>query len=413
MSSPTPAPTPGIEFHPIEEAIAAIREGKIVIVVDDEDRENEGDFVMAADCCTTEAMNFFITHGSGFVCAPTTEARLRELSIDMMVDRNTSRLGTAMTVTVDAREGTTTGVSAADRATTVRLLADPQTRGHQLTRPGHIVPLRAESGGVLRRAGHTEATVDLCRLAGRGEVGVLVEVMNPDGSMSRGPELQAMAKRFGLVLVSIADLIAYRRRTERLVTRAATTVLPTARYGDFVVHAYESEVWPHTAIALVKGELEGDDPPMVRIHSSCMTGDLLESLRCDCGDQLHQALGRIAEAGRGALIYLEQEGRGIGLVNKLRAYALQDGGADTVQANVALGFKPDLRDYGIGAQILGDLGLRRIRVLTNNPSKVAGLSGYAIEIVEWLPIVSEPTPQNARYLETKRHKMGHRLPATS
>ncbi|MCC6728905.1 MAG: bifunctional 3,4-dihydroxy-2-butanone-4-phosphate synthase/GTP cyclohydrolase II [Chthonomonadales bacterium] len=396
-----------MSFSSIEQAVEDIRAGKMVIVVDDEDRENEGDFIMAAESCTLEAMNVMIRRGSGFVCAPATAQRLGELGIPMMVERNSSRLGTAMTVTVDARAGTTTGVSAHDRATTVRALADPETRPADLTRPGHVVPLRAAEGGVLRRAGHTEATVDLCRLAGLRPVGVLAEVMNDDGTMARLPELIRIAERFGLKLITIADLIRYRRRTERLIERVATTTLPTGRYGPFVVHAYQSSVDPFPAVALIKGDVAGDDPVLVRVHSSCVTGDLLESLRCDCGDQLHLALRRITDEGSGALIYLQQEGRGIGVINKIRAYALQDDGADTVEANQQLGFKADLRDYGIGAQIMVDLGLRRIRLMTNNPAKVAGIEGYGLEIVEWVPLLVKPNPHNARYLQTKKEKMGH------
>ena len=394
-------------FSSIEEAVEEIRQGRMVIVVDDEDRENEGDFIMAAEKCTTEAMNLMIKHGSGFVCVPTTAQRLAELEIPMMVERNSSRLGTAMTVTVDARAGTTTGVSAHDRATTARLFAAPNASPADLTRPGHIVPLRAEEGGVLKRAGHTEATIDLCRLAGLYPAGVLAEVMNKDGTMARVPDLTKIAKRFGMKLITIADLIKYRRRTERLVTRVATTRLPTARFGEFTVHAYEASVEPHNVVALVKSDVTDGPPPLVRVHSSCVTGDLLGSLKCDCGSQLQMALQMIAEEGRGVLIYLEQEGRGIGLINKLRAYELQEKGADTVQANEMLGFKPDLRDYGVGAQVMVDLGLKKIRFMTNNPMKVAGLEGYGLEIVEWVPLRVPPNPYNRKYLKTKAEKMGH------
>lgn len=396
-----------IPFSPIEEAVEDIRKGRMVIVVDDEDRENEGDFIMAAEKSTVETMAMMIRFTSGIVCAPTTAERLRELDIPMMVEHNSSRLGTAMTVTVDARVGTTTGVSASDRVKTVRAIADPRARPGDLTRPGHVVPLRAEEGGVLKRAGHTEATVDLCRIAGLQPTGVLCEIMNDDGTMSRLPDLTEVSKRFGLKLITIADLIAYRRRTERLISRAATTQLPTKAYGTFTLHAYESTVDPYPAIALVKGDVKSDDPVLVRVHSSCVTGDLLESLRCDCGDQLHKALKQIATEGRGVLIYLQQEGRGIGIVNKMRAYELQDSGADTVEANEQLGFKPDLRDYGIGAQIMVDIGLRRIRLLTNNPAKAAGISGYGLEIVESVPLRIRPNPHNRRYLKTKVEKLGH------
>lgn len=398
-----------MSFDRVEEALDEIRAGRMVLVVDDEDRENEGDFIMAAEKCTSAEMNVMIRRGSGFVCAPMTSRRLDELQIPMMVQANSARLGTAMTVTVDARIGTTTGVSAPDRALTVRALADAGTLPADLTRPGHIVPLRAEDGGVLRRAGHTEATVDLCRMAGLQPVGVLAEVMNPDGTMARLPQLREIAVEMGLRLITIADMIAYRRRTERLVRRVATTSLPTARYGDFLLHAYESDVDPLPIVALVKGDVGDGEPALVRVHSSCVTGDVLASLRCDCGDQLHLALQAIADADRGVLVYLQQEGRGIGTVNKIRAYALQDEGADTVQANEQLGFKPDLRDYGIGAQILADLGLQKVRFMTNNPAKVAGIEGYGLEIVEWIPVSVAPNKHNERYLRTKQEKLGHRL----
>jgi 3,4-dihydroxy 2-butanone 4-phosphate synthase / GTP cyclohydrolase II len=394
----------------IREALKDFKEGKIIIVIDDEDRENEGDFICAAELCTPETMNVMIKYGSGFVCAPTTPERLRKLSIPMMVEANSSRLGTAMTVTVDASVGTTTGVSAVDRSTTVRKLADPEARGTDFTKPGHIVPLRAAPGGVLRRAGHTEASVDLCRLAGLQPMGVLAEVMNDDGTMARTPELFKIAEKFNYKVITIADLIAYRRKTERLIERIATTKLPTKDYGEVTVHAYTSEIWTQPAIALVWGDLAGDEPPLVRVHSSCVTGDLLSSLRCDCGDQLHAAMQAMSDEGRGALIYLEQEGRGIGLVAKMRAYQLQEAGLDTVEANQQLGFKPDLRDYGIGAQIMSDLGLEKIRFMTNNPAKVRGIDGYNIEIVDWVPIQVKPNEHNAKYLETKRGKMGHIFP---
>jgi 3,4-dihydroxy 2-butanone 4-phosphate synthase/GTP cyclohydrolase II len=396
-----------LAFSRIEEAIEAVREGKIVIVADDEDRENEGDFIMAAEKCTPEAMNFMIRYGRGVPCVPTTSQRLAELDLPMMVGRNTARLGTAMTVTVDATNGTTTGISAYDRAKTVQVFVDPNAHPTDLARPGHIIPLRAEDGGVLKRAGHTEATVDLCRLAGLYPAGVLCEIVADDGTMARVPQLMEIAKEFDLKFITIADLIGYRRRTERLVNRVATTQLPTKAYGTFTVHAYESSVDPNPAIALVKGDIADGEPTLVRVHSSCITGDLLESLRCDCGDQLHLALQKITEEGRGAVIYLEQEGRGIGMVNKMRAYALQDGGADTIQANEQLGFKPDLRDYGIGAQIMVDLGLKKLRFMTNNPAKVKAIEGYGLEIVEWVPLSVPSNPHNKRYMQTKRDKMGH------
>ncbi len=396
-------------FSTIEQAIDDIRAGKMVIVVDDEDRENEGDFIMAAQHCTPDAMNLMRRYGSGYVCAPTTSEKLAQLDLPMMVGSNTSRLGTAMTVTIDVRAGTTTGVSAGDRSATVVAMARPNARAQEFNRPGHIVPLRAEDGGVLKRAGHTEATIDLCKLAGLEPVGVLAEVMNEDGTMARTPQLEVIAAQFGLKMITIAALIRYRRRTERLVTRVVSTPLPTAEYGQLTVYAYESSVEPYEAVAFTKGDLSQADAPLVRVHSSCVTGDLITSLRCDCGDQLHAALRKIADEGCGVLIYLQQEGRGIGIINKIRAYALQDAGADTVQANEKLGFKADLRDYGIGAQIMTDLGLRRIRFLTNNPAKVAGIEGYGLDIVDWIPLPTTPNPHNERYLATKREKMGHIL----
>ena len=397
-------------FSSIETAIEDIRQGKIVIVVDDEDRENEGDFILAAEACTPEAMNFIIKHGRGIPCVPTTAKRLDELQLSVMVSNNTARLGTAMMVTVDALHGTTTGISAYDRAKTVQVFVDPNAKPSDLARPGHIIPLRAADGGVLRRAGHTEATVDLAMLAGFQPCGVLCEIVGEDGTMARLPELERVAEHFGMSLITIADLIAYRRRTERLVKRVATTRLPTGKYGDFTVVAYESTVEPHHVIALVKGDVTDGQPALVRVHSSCVTGDLMDSLRCDCGSQLHLALQKITDEGRGALIYMEQEGRGIGLLNKIRAYELQEKGADTVQANEMLGFKADLRDYGIGAQVMTDLGLKKIRFMTNNPKKVAGLAGYGLEIVESVRLHVKPNPHNKKYLQTKTDKMGHEPP---
>ncbi len=396
-----------MSFSSIEEAIEDIRQGKMIIVVDDEDRENEGDFIMAAEKCTPEAMNFMIRHGRGVPCVPTTAKRLNELNLRLMVSDNSARHGTAMTVTVDALHGTTTGISAYDRAKTVQVFVDPNAQPSDLARPGHIIPLRAEEGGVLRRAGHTETTVDLARLAGYYPAGVLCEIVGDSGEMARLPELMNLAKEFDLKIIAVADLIKYRRRTERLVTRVATTRLPTSKYGELLVHAYESNVDPQPVIALVKGDISDGQPTLTRVHSSCVTGDLLDSLRCDCGSQLHLALQMISDEGRGAVIYMEQEGRGIGLINKLRAYELQEKGADTVQANEMLGFKADLRDYGIGAQVMVDLGLKQIRFMTNNPTKVAGLDGYGLEITEWVPLPVAPNPHNLKYLQTKRDKMGH------
>ena len=396
-----------MSFSNIEAALEDLRQGKIIIVADDEDRENEGDFIIPAATCTPEVINFMIKYGRGLICLATTAERLEQLQIPMMVGTNTARLGTAFTVTVDALHGTTSGISAYDRAKTVAVFVDPNARPDDLARPGHIAPLRAVEGGVLRRAGHTEATVDLARMAGFQPAGVLCEIVGEDGTMAKIPELEQIAAQFDLKIITVADLIAYRRHTEQLVTRVAKTQLPTGRYGDFTVYAYESSVEPHHVVAFVKGDVTSDPPPLVRVHSSCVTGDLLDSLKCDCGSQLQYALEQIAHEGRGALIYLEQEGRGIGLINKLRAYELQEQGADTVTANEMLGFKPDLRDYGIGAQVMVDLGLRRIRFMTNNPTKVAGLEGYGLDIVEWVPIPVHANPHNARYLQTKKEKMGH------
>ena len=395
-------------FARIEDAIEDIRAGKMVILVDDEDRENEGDFVMAAEFITPEAITLMTRHASGIITVPMTEKRLRTLQLDLMVRENSESMRTAFTVTVDAREGTTTGSSAADRALTMRRLADPDARPADFNRPGHVNPLMARRGGVLKRAGHTEAAVDLTRLAGLNPVGVICEIMGDSGEMARVPELTELARRFGLKLVTIADLIKYRRRTEKLIHKRATARIPT-KYGEFTAHAYLSDVDDNEYVAFVMGDVSDGAPTLARIHSSCVTGDLLDSLRCDCGDQLHLALETISEEGRGVLLYSEQEGRGIGLVNKMRAYELQDQGADTVEANELLGMKADLRDYGIGAQILVDLGLRKMRLMTNNPAKRTGLEGYDLEIVEEVPLRIAPNPHNARYLQTKREKMGHLL----
>ncbi len=401
-----------MSFATIPEAVEDIRAGRMVIVVDDPDRENEGDLIMAGERCRPEDMNFMIMHGRGVPFIPTTEERLRDLRIPMMTKQNTARLGTAMAETVDARHDTTTGVSAPDRARTVAVFCDPKATPDDLMRPGHMIPLRAEKGGVLRRAGHTEASVDLCVLAGLQPVAVGVEIVGDDGEMMRLDSLIPYAHKHGLKVITIADLIEYRRRTEKLVRRVAGPIDFPTRYGRFRLFAYETEVEPHPFLAIVKGEPSPDVPTLVRVHSSCLTGDIMGSLRCDCGDQLALALRTIEDEGLGVVLYIAQEGRGIGILNKLRAYELQDGGMDTVQANEALGFKPDLRDYGLGSQVLLDLGVKKMRLMTNNPSKRAGLQGYGLEIVEHVPIVTEPTPYSERYLETKREKLGHTLPTS-
>ncbi|MBK8338800.1 MAG: bifunctional 3,4-dihydroxy-2-butanone-4-phosphate synthase/GTP cyclohydrolase II [Flavobacteriales bacterium] len=396
-------------LDPIEEAIADIRAGKVVIVVDDEDRENEGDFITAARNATPEVVNFMATHGRGLICAPLTEDRCNELALDMMVEANTAVHGTPFTVSIDLKgHGTTTGISASDRSKTIQALIDPTTRPHDLGRPGHIFPLKARDGGVLRRTGHTEATIDLARLAGCEPVGVLVEILNEDGTMARLPQLRAIADRFDLKLVSIEDLVAYRMRTESLIERQVQVKLPTV-HGDFDLIAYRQTTTGEDHLALVKGTWTKDDPVMVRVHSSCVTGDIFGSHRCDCGAQLHAAMEQVERDGRGVVLYMQQEGRGIGLINKLKAYALQEQGLDTVEANLQLGFDMDARDYGVGAQILHDLGVRKMRLLTNNPKKRTGLIGYGLEIVENLPIEIPANPHNAHYLLTKKLKLGHEL----
>jgi 3,4-dihydroxy 2-butanone 4-phosphate synthase / GTP cyclohydrolase II len=395
-------------FVTIDEAIEDLRQGRMIVVVDDEDRENEGDLVMAADKITPEAVNFMATHGRGLICVPMTGERLDELQIPMMVTDNTAPMGTAFTVTVDARRGVTTGTSAYDRAVTIKTLVDPATRPDDLLRPGHVNPLRAKPGGVLRRAGHTEAAVDLARLAGCYPAGVICEILDPEGGMARVPQLTEIARRHGLKMTTIKALIEYRVRKERLVRRTAMSRLPT-EFGEFAAIAYETTVESWTPLALVLGDVAGETPVLVRMHSECLTGDVFQSRRCDCGPQLRAALALIQAEGRGVVVYLRQEGRGIGLVNKMRAYELQDQGSDTVEANQLLGFHPDPRDYGIGSQVLVDLGVKNLRLLTNNPKKRVGLESYGLNIVERVPVEIAPNESNRKYLSTKRDKLGHLL----
>jgi 3,4-dihydroxy 2-butanone 4-phosphate synthase/GTP cyclohydrolase II len=395
-------------FVSIDEALEEIRQGRLIIVVDDEDRENEGDFVMAADKVTPEAVNFMAMHGRGIICVPMLGDRLDELQIPMMVSDNTAPMGTAFTVTIDARRGVTTGTSAYDRAVSIQALVDPMTRPEDLTRPGHVNPLRSMAGGVLRRAGHTEAGIDLARLAGRYPAGVICEVLDEKGAMARVPQLTEIARLHGLKMTTIKALIEYRVRKEKLVSRVAVSKLPT-EFGEFTAIAYETTVESWTPLALVLGDVAGETPVLVRMHSECLTGDVFGSQRCDCGSQLRAALEIIRAEGRGVLVYLRQEGRGIGLVNKMRAYELQDSGKDTVEANQLLGFAPDPRDYGIGTQVLVDLGVKNLRLMTNNPKKRVGLESYGLRIVERVPIEVEPTETNRKYLSTKRDKLGHLL----
>ena len=397
---------PSRAFDSIQDAIEEIRAGRLVIVVDDEDRENEGDFIGAAESITPEMINFMAMHGRGLICAPITQERAAALELDMMVNSNSSLYNTPFTISVDLIKGTSTGISASDRAKTIRALADPSTRPLDLARPGHVFPLRAQTGGVLRRAGHTEAAVDLAGMAGFAPVGVLVEIMNEDGSMARVPDLFELADRFDMRIITIKDLIEHRMRTERIVRRVVEVEMPT-KFGDFELIAYEDTITEEAHLALVKGSWSPDEPVLVRVHSQCVTGDIFGSMRCDCGDQLASAMAMVENEGRGVVLYMKQEGRGIGLVNKLRAYKLQQEGMDTVEANEALGFKMDHRDYGIGCQILRDLGLRKLRLMTNNPTKRVGLAGYGLEIVERVPIEIPPNAVNHQYLRTKRDRMGH------
>lgn len=393
----------------IESAIEDIKNGKLIIVVDDEDRENEGDFITAAENATPEVVNFMSLYGRGLICAPLIEDRCDELRLDLMVNNNTALHETAFTVSVDLLgHGCTTGISAHDRSKTIQALINANIKPEELGRPGHVFPLRAKKGGVLRRAGHTEATIDIARLAGFEPAGVLVEIMNEDGSMARLPELLQIAKKFNLKLISIKDLIEYRLKTDSLIEEIVRVEMPT-KYGDFQLIAFLDKTTQNEHLALIKGEWQKDDPVLVRVHSSCFTGDILGSLRCDCGDQLHAAMQLVQAEGKGAILYMNQEGRGIGLVNKLKAYKLQEHGMDTVEANLHLGFPMDKRDYGIGAQILRYLNITKLRLISNNPKKRAGLLGYGLEIVETVPIEIEPNPHNEKYLFTKRDKLGHEI----
>lgn len=394
-------------FNTIDEAINAIKNGELIIVVDDEDRENEGDFLTAARNVTPEVINFMATHGRGLICAPLTEERCAELGLHLMVKDNNAVHETAFTVSVDLLgKGCTTGISAQDRAKTMQALIDPETKPEELGKPGHIFPLKAQKDGVLRRAGHTEAAIDLARLAGFEPAGCIVEILNEDGTMARLPDLIEVAKKFNLKLITIKDLIEYRLKTESLIRRIISVEMPT-KHGQFELIAYEQKDTGQEHLVLKKGTWSADEPVLVRVHSSCVTGDIFHSMRCDCGDQLQRAMEMIEEEGKGAIIYINQEGRGIGLLNKLKAYKLQEQGLDTVDANIQLGFRPDERDYGVGAQMLRDIGIHKMRLMTNNPTKRAGLIGYGLEIVENVPIITQSNLYNERYLQTKREKMGH------
>jgi 3,4-dihydroxy 2-butanone 4-phosphate synthase/GTP cyclohydrolase II len=391
----------------VEEAVEEIKQGRMVILVDDEDRENEGDLTMAAEKVTPEAINFMTKYGRGLLCLSMTREKIESLDLPMMVTNNKSPFGTNFTVSIEATRGVTTGISAFDRAVTILTAVDESAVPSDIVSPGHVFPLRAQKGGVLVRAGQTEGSVDLSRLAGLAPAGVICEVLNEDGTMARLPDLMVMAERHNLKICTIKDLIQYRMRTEKLVRRGAETVLPTEFGGDFRLIVYENDVDNHNHVALVKGEVSPEEPILVRVHSECLTGDVFGSRRCDCGNQLEKAMHMVEAAGKGVILYMQQEGRGIGLLNKIKAYALQDQGCDTVEANLRLGFKPDLRDYGLGAQMLADLGVKKMRLMTNNPTKIVGLEGYGLEVVEQVPIVVEPCSTNLRYLKTKKEKMGH------